>query len=449
MNAPLVSIQRGRVLVMGLCLVVLATACLREAWTYYETRRFNQTVERIVARGEPTSRYQAERRPDGLADGVIEQNAAQYYIAAAELVLTRPEWMRANEALLTAARNGGLGDDASQRQGDAFVGENGDALRLVATARGLDFRGFNTSRRFDYAPIYRLPLLLGAAAHERIRQGDGDGSLALVADLLGTLRAFEPSSNQQSVIVDQAVVLTSLALQHTPPSPDALRLVRTALQTSTGDNALIRFLLSSRADFVGEVGQHLRTGEPLTDDNAVLAWLLRPWLRHRVNRHLGLFHELLSAAELPWRQRVPAMEALAGPRPDVATRSSQRGPLGRSERFFTSRGALPWSTRYVAHWVTLSTALDAAIATELFRHERGILPRELADLEEGSSFTDPMTGAMLRYRHDAAGYVLYGVGSDGTDDGGDFGSVSQYSATWQIAPDQSPDWGIRVNLPDD
>ncbi|MCH7750332.1 MAG: hypothetical protein IH939_19810, partial [Acidobacteria bacterium] len=102
MTVPPVGTRRGRLLVLGVCLTLLVAVCGREAWTYYEARRFNRMVEAIVARNEPTSLYQAVPRPSGRA----EQNAAQHNVAAAELLVTRPEWDTANGALMAAARAG-------------------------------------------------------------------------------------------------------------------------------------------------------------------------------------------------------------------------------------------------------------------------------------------------------------------------------------------------------
>ncbi len=91
--------------------------------------------------------------------------------------------------------------------------------------------------------------------------------------------------------------------------------------------------------------------------------------------------------------------------------------------------------------------LLGAAAVELYRIERGTPPERLDDLGAVSGVRDPMSRDTLRYRRDTGGYVVYSVASDGTDDGGDFGALSPYSVWWQVAPDQSPDWGIRIRLP--
>ncbi len=57
-----------------------------------------------------------------------EANAAQHYVAAAELLLTRSEWNRADGALLAAARAGDLGDDDARLRNAAFAQANAEAL---------------------------------------------------------------------------------------------------------------------------------------------------------------------------------------------------------------------------------------------------------------------------------------------------------------------------------
>lgn len=116
------------------------------------------------------------------------------------------------------------------------------------------------------------------------------------------------------------------------------------------------------------------------------------------------------------------------------------------ERSFAA-GYFPLIARYVAHRLAVTAVLRAVTAVELYRIERGTPPERLDDLGAVSGVRDPMSRDTLRYRRDTGGYILYSVASDGTDDGGDFGALSPYSVWWQVAPDQSPDWGIRIRLP--
>jgi hypothetical protein len=56
----------------------------------------------------------------------------------------------------------------------------------------------------------------------------------------------------------------------------------------------------------------------------------------------------------------------------------------------------------------------AGVSVESYRSEHGQLPNSLP-----SAFSDPFDGQPLRYKKLAKGYVVYSVGEDGKDDGGD------------------------------
>ena len=60
-----------------------------------------------------------------------------------------------------------------------------------------------------------------------------------------------------------------------------------------------RFLRRDRAVFIGEIRQHLRNGRALTEAVPPVSFILQPWFRHRVNRSLERFNELVLAADQP------------------------------------------------------------------------------------------------------------------------------------------------------
>ena len=68
-----------------------------------------------------------------------------------------------------------------------------------------------------------------------------------------------------------------------------------------------------------------------------------------------------------------------------------------------------------AKCVALMRVARAALAIERYRLTTARLPDKLAD----STPLDPFTGQPLRYKKLAKGYVVYSVGEDGKDDGGD------------------------------
>ena len=67
-------------------------------------------------------------------------------------------------------------------------------------------------------------------------------------------------------------------------------------------------------------------------------------------------------------------------------------------------------------------AARAAMAVERYRLAEDALPDALGDLVPGyldAVPTDPFDGASLRYRKLDKGYVVYSIGDNGTDDGGE------------------------------
>ena len=83
-----------------------------------------------------------------------------------------------------------------------------------------------------------------------------------------------------------------------------------------------------------------------------------------------------------------------------------------------------------------------AISVERYRRARGQIPTTLNELVPACAKSlpqDPFTGKDLLYRHDARGFVVYSVGADGKDDGGNLVRPKNVS--------EPPDTGVRLNLP--
>jgi hypothetical protein len=80
-----------------------------------------------------------------------------------------------------------------------------------------------------------------------------------------------------------------------------------------------------------------------------------------------------------------------------------------------------------------------ALAAERFRRDRGLWPGSLAELVPaylGAMPRDPFDGLPLRFRRTADGLVIYSIGPDGTDDGGNL--------TRTLPPANGTDLGIRL-----
>ena len=183
----------------------------------------------------------------------------------------------------------------------------------------------------------------------------------------------------------------------------------------------------------------------MTGHGRVVSFVQRPWTEHRVNRRLAQFDALIAAAQHPWSNRLHAIDATIGGDLVPESRQSRRGPLSILERLLDF-GYYRSVARHAAQQSTLASVLRTVVAIEQFRRTEGELPERLIELSGSTVFTDPLTNGPLRYRRASDSYTVYGVGDDGRDDDGDLGTVPPFSVRWWIAPEDAPDWGLRVRL---
>jgi hypothetical protein len=340
----------------------------------------------------------------------------------------------------------------TRRQVGAFAAEHLDALRLMRDAQSLRFDGFRSPGRFRYAPLHGLPQLLAAAALSRVADGDGDGALALVGDLVSLLDAsasdgrFGATFRSQSL--QQSALLTGLTLGLAPPSSRALAALDALLIPAAEVDALALSWETEQALFIDQVWRHLRSGRSLTGHGRVVSFLQRPWTQHQTNRRLAQFDALIAAARQPWRDRLHAIDATTGGVSPTDSRPGRSGLLSTLE-WVLDFGFYRSVARHAAQQSTLASVLRAVVAIEQFRRAEQELPERLTELDDHWRFVDPLTDGLLRYRRNSDSYTVYGVGGDGLDNDGDLGTLSPFSGSWWIAPEDAPDWGVRVRLRED
>ena len=136
----------------------------------------------------------------------------------------------------------------------------------------------------------------------------------------------------------------------------------------------------------------------------------------------------------PWRRVGPPVDAEDGP---LEMTSLKYRPLAM---FVPS---LTGPTRSIDTLQCHRAGLVTLAAVELYRVRNGRLPESLAELVPGVIAElpiDPYTGEPLVYRLAEAGdpsaprgFILYSVGPDLTDDGGDFRGKSSWNGEWQHA----------------
>jgi hypothetical protein len=267
------------------------------------------------------------------------------------------------------------------------------------------------------------PPLLQLDALLRSEDGDPDAALTSARALLNVGRSLgdEPFFRgplDRSVCRRDASLAVERTLAQGQPSERALAAVQESfareeavpllLPYFRGDRALMHVFLT-RVD----AGQR-RLSEiscvPTRGLGAhVETWLGRTEALHQHARFLHGMNRAVEIAKLPLEQQYPLYREWRRRKGDVENVGGALTLGGWREDILFRDHAL------------LRCAL-AAVAAERYRREHGDWPQAVADLVPGylpAVPLDPFDGQPLRYRRTDSGAVIYSVGEDGRDDGGE------------------------------
>lgn len=389
-------------------------------------------------------------------------------------------------AIAFAPRTVWLGADARER-GWADYAQNtaGDRERLPAIR--LRLRNETLRARLDYRQGFDLQLphlarLKGAAqafAYETaydLHRGDHAGALANLqasAELieLGLDEGFLISQLVRIAVGGVALDAVWEALQSDGWSDPQLALLQADWERLRYLAPLAEALRFERASaamlFPGgshssrrQVGQLVRFGVAgdswsRRSGSSSFAWLanLGAWIdplvnlaraelwRHVWARHDQLLHHRTLQADIDWAREHAARRDCRGL--DELDAAEQEAWTLASDQFLLSRSALavfPKALEKAALAETWREIAVAAIALERFHLRHGEWPASLDALAPDFVEAVPrdwMDGQPLRYRRDPDhGFLLYSVGRDGRDDGGDARPADGQTTTgWQVGRD--------------
>jgi ABC-type transport system involved in multi-copper enzyme maturation permease subunit len=267
----------------------------------------------------------------------------------------------------------------------------------------------------------------------RAEEGDADGALADCRRLLNLARSLgdEPVVVSQQVRNNgarKAVRGAARVLAQGEPSDAALADLQRRFAAEDphpglviglrGERALIDGLMAliQRGDYPWQIANEWFDREDHTGDETrdALLFSVTPG-GEKESRAAALRHttDLIAAARLPESEQTEAFARLDAGRKDLPL-------LARS---LTVRGTAV-SRRFREGRAELRCAV-AALAAERYRRRHGDWPKSLDDLTPGlleKVPADPFTGQPLRLRRLDDGIVIYSVGADGQDDGGDVDS---------------------------
>jgi hypothetical protein len=129
---------------------------------------------------------------------------------------------------------------------------------------------------------------------------------------------------------------------------------------------------------------------------------------------------IIAATKRPWLQARPEIAQIAG---DVQAVRAGNSPLANPGRPIIAL-LPPGTSRFLdaaVRGTASNHATDAVIAVERFRRAHGRLPEKLDELVPKylpQVLTDPFDGQPLRYVLRNKAYVIYSVGEDAVDNGG-------------------------------
>jgi ABC-type transport system involved in multi-copper enzyme maturation permease subunit len=278
--------------------------------------------------------------------------------------------------------------------------------------------------------LNRLRSLLWHDLALRAEEGDADGALADCRRLLNLARSIgdEPLVVSQTVRnggARKAVRGAARVLAQGEPSEAALADLQRRFAEEEPHPGLVIGLRGERASIDGLMALIQRGDYPWQianewfdrEDQAgeqtrdALLFSLTPG-GEKESRAAALRHttDLIAAARLPEPDQTEAF----------ARADERRKGLPLLARSLTVRGTTV-SRRFREGRAELRCAV-AALAAERYRRRHGDWPKSLDDLTPGlleKVPADPFTGEPLRLRRLDDGLVIYSVGADGHDDGGD------------------------------
>lgn len=424
---------RGCLLIgLGVVALTVAVGCLGViSWRAQSARRADAMLAEIRERGEPVNG--------------AELNA--YYALPDGAFDTTKLWVTSMAPLDGAAYNQDakdlpiVGTDAEIpppgepwpeiEDVEAFLAKYAESMRLLheAADRGgaarydLKFeRGFGMLLE-HVQKLRGGARMLSLEAHVRAHRGDAHGA----ADSIHAMNVLGNSLEQEPVMVSQlvriavggmSVDLCRHLLPHVEFSDEDL-------QRLAEDFRSVRYKEGFRRSLVGERAVGIQTIRNPAGDDAVGGGLpagAGPTLGLNRNddlcQYLALLERMIAAAGKPMPQARNEFDKV-----DTELGTLRKSKLGKVRYTLTALllPAMSAALDAAARGNAMNEAAMTAIAIERYRRDRGQIPKDLEQLVPDflkQLPTDPFDGKPLRYVVKDGEYLLYSVGKNGVDDGG-------------------------------
>jgi len=417
------------------CTLLLASYV---TWGRVEAHRLSNAIAEIAARGEPITL--GGNPPTPQTDE--QRDAANLYAQAAELAYDRDiqENHRASRLDLDAPGGTEIPFDEIRT---SYRGDD-PGFPLLDRATPMDFHGFDAVQRgprdFGMSKLESGLIDLGSFACLRadLASVGGDAETA-VAALVPCIRLQRTLYVPQYRSTHAVRILGSLRIffRHTSATDSALATLQRAFDAWPEEDTMRTSISLDRAHFI-----EMTAGQPFPGVGFSIARrVFQPMWLASVRRALPTFDESVAIAGEPWPNRWSAVDQRQRAFREQSRQRARSGWLRQVTdpfaRLFTwDYMAIRWSAS------ELAARRIGALVVSVERYRRahdGALPVSV------QASQDPYSGRPLIVKQDADGYVIYGVDTDRTDDGGvlyGFGAAPPS----RIGPQSPRDFGIHVPL---
>jgi hypothetical protein len=420
---------------------VLLLIAAWQIWDAIEARRLDQALTYV---GRPPAATQIKF---GLDDG-----AAKYYASAAlfavsvggggERLQATPGGPIVDAATLIrdALAHGRAPSKEAVAAASAQIERGRAALELVARASTLEFKGFSPGTDFNYrfSGLLNVIRLTGLETLTLTMNGEGDAAATWLINQLMSLRAFDEANSLMLLLRERGMqdVATDVGILAAQTQLSDARLADLDRALSHAYPDALEVTIRGEALWAYQAIRSMWEGRRSEGVQAV-AVLLRPALRHHLVLRLATASDALTAARLPWPDRIRAMN-------EIPERHSF---VPEVVRFIAASRQVPLVRDYTARVAEATAAVRCArlvIAIERYRRAHHRVPDSLNDvITAGDEWSiDPFNGKPLIYTETDSGYVVYSVGRNGRDEGGEFSPDLSRGRLRSTMP--APDVGVRV-----
>ncbi len=422
---------RGGCLLAVIAMVVLVPAILLLTWSSRASRRAEAELAKIRAAGEPTTPAELETL---YGTSSAEQDRAGVWLAAIKPLEERAFYAAAKGLPIVGDREAEIPPPGQPwpdlEAAEKLLQQYEGSLRQLHAAAEL---GGPTRYPTDfshgvYPALEHMQAFRGGAsllaleAHVRAHQGDARRAAESIQAIFMLADSLKQEPTNISLLVRKGVDTTVKdVLQRQLPvvdfSDEDLDRIQTHLRVVDYSEGLRRAMIGERVMGI------IAIKDPRWKDSSGE----RPGITRRLfavepslTVYLQYMSRIIAAAKPPWPQ---ARRQMAQIRRGIQGASSGGSALAKPGHVMVAWGVCSHADALdaIVRGTASNRATDAVIGVERLRREKGRLPEKLDELVPKflpQVPVDPFDGQPLRYvvRNDE--YIIYSVGKDGVDNGG-------------------------------